>query len=80
MGKYTAIDIYIAVMEDPTKVSVVDASSGVKLNYIRTDYPIINGPIVVGNRMTLIVQRPNGTKTGRIYNLPSGVLNKTFNI
>jgi hypothetical protein len=72
--------IYVAVVDDPTKITIVDATTGIRLNSVRVQHPILNGPVIVGDKMTLVLQRNNGSRQGVIYNLPSGILSKQFSI
>jgi hypothetical protein len=72
--------MYVAVIDSPEKLVIVDASSGIRINYINVGGKIINGPIVTGDRVTVITQKSSGTKMGRIFKLPSGTLINQFNL
>ena len=71
---------YIAVVDGPSRLVIVDAESGIRINYINLGGPIVNGPIVVGDKVTVITQKTSGSKMGRIYKMPSGSLITQFNI
>ena len=72
--------IYVAALEGPNKFAIIDASSGIKLNHVSVGGMIINGPIVTGDKATVIVQKTSGAKLGKIYNMPSGSLQTQFEI
>jgi translation initiation factor 6 (eIF-6) len=74
------VKTYIAVIDGPSRLVIVDASTGIRINYINVGGPIVNGPIVVGDRVTVITQKTSGSKMGRIYKMPSGGLITQFNI
>jgi hypothetical protein len=71
---------YLAVLDSPTRLLIVDAQSGIRVNYINVGYNIVNGPIITGDKCTIIMQKSAGTKFGRIYKLPSGSLINQFQI
>ena len=64
--------IYTVVQKGPRLFNIVDANTGVFMNRILTQGDVVSGPIVVGNRCTIVVQIGSGTKFGTIYNLPQG--------
>jgi len=72
--------MYLAVLEGPEKISIVDVNTGIKTNYVNTGGKIINGPIVTGNLFTVVVQKNSGAKMARIYNMPSGTLHNQFEV
>lgn len=71
---------YLAVLDGPTRLLIVDAQSGIRVNYINVGYNIVNGPIITGDKCTIIMQKSTGVKFGRIYKLPSGSLINQFQI
>lgn len=71
---------YIAVLDSATKLVIVDATTGIRINYINVGYNIVNGPIITGDKCTVIMQKSTGAKFGRIYKLPSGALINQFQI
>jgi len=76
----TKIKQYLAVLDGATKLAIIDAESGIKINYINVGYNIINGPIITGDRCTVIMQKTAGPKFVGIYKLPSGALQNKFQI
>ena len=80
MTNITKVKQYLAVLDSATKLAIIDAESGIKINYINVGYNIVNGPIITGDRCTIIMQKTSGTKFGRIYRLPSGALQNQFQI
>jgi len=71
---------YLGVLDGTSKIAIIDASSGIRVNYVNVGYPIINGPIITGDRCTVILQKTGGAKFGRIYKLPSGALINQFQL
>lgn len=64
--------IYTVVQKGPRLFNIVDANTGVFMNRIMTQGDVVSGPIVVGDRCTIVVQIGSGTKFGTIYGLPRG--------
>jgi len=64
--------IYTVVQKGPRLFNIVDANSGVFMNRIMTQGDVVGGPIVVGNRCTIMVQIGSDTRFGMIYSLPHG--------
>lgn len=70
--------IYSVSLGASGKLNVIDATTGRILNSILYDGEIVSGPIVVGDKCTLVVQNQYNQKKGRIYRLPQGTLHQTY--
>ena len=70
---------YSVVLSTTNKLNIIDVVSGRVLNSIHINGQIINGPIVVGDKCTVVVDK-SGNRSGSIYTLPSGRLTQTFNV
>lgn len=61
------------------RLNVIDASTGMTLNTIMIDGDIVTGPIVVGDKCTLVASK-NNVRRGYIYKLPSGMLYQSYSV
>lgn len=71
--------IYSAILANPTKINIIDVTSGRVLNSISITGKLINGPIVVGDKCTIVVDS-NGSRKSNIYSLPVGRLLQTYQV
>jgi hypothetical protein len=62
------------------KLHVIDATTGRVLNNIIYTGTIVSGPIVVGDKCTLVTQNQFNIKKGHIYRLPQGTLHQTYSV
>lgn len=72
--------MYVAALTGPDRFAIIDASSGIRVNTVSTGGKIINGPVVTGNKVTVIIQRNDTATMGKIYNMPSGSLQTQFSL
>ena len=71
--------VYSISLGSGGNLNVIDATSGIVLNTISVNGDIVNGPIVVGDKCTLVTT--NGvTKTGYIYKIPQGTIYQTYSV
>ena len=56
MTNITRVKQYLAVLDSATKLAIIDAESGIKINYINVGYNIVNGPIITGDRCVSIAK------------------------
>ena len=75
----TQLKIYSVTLGSSGKLNIIDATTGRILNVILYNGDIINGPIVVGDRCTLVVKKGN-IRDGHIYKLPTGRLLQTYGV
>ena len=69
--------VYSVTIGTPGKLYIIDATTGRILNNIIYNGDIINGPIVVGDKCTLVAQQ-GSIRKGHIFNLPTGRLSQTY--
>jgi hypothetical protein len=72
--------MYVAALTGPDRFAIIDAASGIRVNTVSTGGKIINGPVVTGDKVTVIIQRSDTAKLGKIYNMPSGSLQTQFSL
>lgn len=72
--------VYSVTLGSTSRLNIIDASTGRILNNIQVQGEIVNGPIVVGDKCTLVTQNSNSTRRGYIYSLPTGRLHNTFHV
>ena len=72
--------VYSVTLGTTSRLNIIDASTGRVLNNIQVQGEIVNGPIVVGDKCTLVTQNSNSTRRGYIYSLPTGRLHNTFHV
>ena len=69
--------VYSVTLGNPGKLNIIDASTGRIVNLIMYNGELINGPIVVGDKCTLVALQGNIRK-GHIFKLPTGRLSQTY--
>lgn len=65
------------VVSTGTMLRCIDAGTGNLVNTHRIDGTLVSGPVVTGDRVTLVV-RKNNTNTGYVLKLPSLLRTSTF--
>jgi hypothetical protein len=65
------------VVSDGTSLRCIDALTGTQYNTYRYNGTLISGPIVTGDRATVVLRRSN-TNFGEVLKLPSFMLTSTF--
>ena len=73
------ISVYSVTLGSNNKLNIIDAVSGRILNNIHFTGNLINGPVVVGDKCTLVVDN-NGKRKGQVHQLPTGRLTQTFQV
>ena len=69
--------VYSVTLGSGKRLNIIDVTSGRTVNNIMYDGDILTGPIVVGDKCTLVTIK--GTiRKGHIYNLPTGRLAQTY--
>ena len=71
--------VYSVTLGNPNRLNIIDAVSGRVLNNIQFTGTLINGPVVVGDKCTLVVDN-NGIRKGQVHQLPTGRLTQTFQV
>jgi tRNA-binding EMAP/Myf-like protein len=72
-------NLYSAVISDNNKISVFDTVTGVRKYSISLgDVQVVNGPIVAGEKITVVVKNKQGKMQGRVYTIKTGVLSYSF--
>ena len=72
--------LYTVSLKSNNTINIVDAMKGSIINRTTVKGEIINGPIVVGDRFTVVAKQPNGSVVGFIYKLPAGNIINRFNV
>lgn len=72
--------LYTVALKGDNTVNIVDAERGITVNRAKIKGEIINGPIVVGDRFTVVTKQTNGKTIGFIYKLPAGNVIDRFNV
>lgn len=65
------------VISDGTVLKCIDAITGTQFNTYRLNGTLVSGPIVTGDRVTIVVRKSN-TNFGQVLKLPSFMLTSTF--
>jgi hypothetical protein len=65
------------VVGDGTSLRCIDALTGTQYNVYRYNGTLVSGPIVTGDRATIVLRRGN-TNFGEVLKLPSFMLTSTF--
>ena len=65
------------VVSDGQTLRCIDAESGVPVNTHRLDGDIISGPIVTGDRATVVVKK-GGINQGLVFKIPALYVVSTF--
>ena len=65
------------VTSDGTSLKCIDANTGNQYNTLRLVGTLISGPIVTGDRATVVIRQGN-TNYGKVFKLPSFLLTSTF--
>tara|TARA_A100001011_G_C13978959_1_gene702472 strand:+ start:494 stop:724 length:231 start_codon:yes stop_codon:yes gene_type:complete len=71
--------VYSVTLSNQNRLNIIDAVSGRILNNIQFTGTLINGPVVVGDKCTLVVDN-NGKRKGHVHQLPTGRLTQTFQV
>ena len=66
--------LYTVVQKDKNLFNIINAETGTVVNRIILSGEIMNGPIVVGDRCTFIVETGPNQRLGMIYKLPNGTI------
>ena len=59
-------------------LKIVDAAAGVQTGVISPRGKLVTPPIVSGNKVSFVVEKPDGTRLGTIHELPSGSMINQF--
>jgi len=76
----TTSKLYTVVQASANHFNIIDVTTGGFVNRITIQGTLLSGPIVVGDRCTLVVEFPGGQKFGMIYGLPSGSLMNRYSV
>lgn len=55
----------------------IDASTGMQFNQYRFSGTLVSGPVVTGDRVTIVVKKGN-INTGTVLKLPTFIVTSTF--
>ena len=61
-------------------LKIVDAHKGIQAGVISPRGKLVTPPIVNGDKVSFVVQAPDGTKMGTVHKLPSGSLLNHFRV
>ena len=59
-------------------LKVVDATKGIQVGMISPRGKLVTPPIVSGNVVSFVIERPDSTRIGQVHKLPSGSLTNQF--
>lgn len=65
------------VVADRNMLKCIDAESGIPVNTHRVDGDVVSGPIVTGDRATVVV-RKNNLNQGLVFKIPALYVVSTF--
>lgn len=68
---------YTVTLSGPNGLKCIDANTGVLQNSMRFVGDLISGPVVTGDRVTIVIKKGN-TNFGYVYKLPNFLLSTTF--
>tara|TARA_A100001015_G_C14939122_1_gene691794 strand:+ start:727 stop:957 length:231 start_codon:yes stop_codon:yes gene_type:complete len=71
--------VYSVTLSNTNRLNIIDAVSGRIMNNIQFTGTLINGPVVVGDKCTLVIDN-NGKRKGQVHQLPTGRLTQTFQV
>ena len=69
---YTVHDTYQGVQK------IIDAEKGIQVGLISPRGKLVTPPIVMGDKVSFVVQTSDGSKLGTVHKLPSGALLTQF--
>jgi hypothetical protein len=72
--------LYTVAVKSKNLIHIIDAQKGVTINRTTIQGEIISGPIVVGDKFTIVTKQKTGRSMGFIYKLPSGIILDRFNV
>lgn len=73
--------VYSAVVSGKNSLSVFNAEKGITSYKINLgDIEIVNGPVVTGDKLTIVVKDRQGRLQGKVYTLPRGILSYSFQV
>lgn len=67
----------VTIGSDNQSLKCIDASTGIMHNTYRFVGSIVSGPVVTGDRVTIVLRRGN-TNHGEVLKIPSFMLTSTF--
>lgn len=70
-------DKNFTVVGDGVTLKCIDANTGTQYNTYRINGTLVSGPVVTGDRVTIVVRQGN-VNMGRVLKLPSFMLTSTF--
>ena len=71
--------IFSVTLGSDKRLNIIDVVSGRIMNNIQITGRLINGPIVVGDKCTIVTDN-NGNRRGYVHDLPSGRLSQTYQV
>ena len=73
--------LYSAVLGSKNTIDIINVEKGVTTFRVSVQgFDVVSGPVVTGDKMTVVVKDKLGKTTGRIYTLPKGILSYTFQV
>lgn len=74
----TPTKVYTVIAEKD-KFKCIDTSNGMTVNIFTFNGEIVSGPVVTGDRMTVVVKSGSGL-IGRVFSLPNFSIVSTFDV
>jgi len=71
--------VFTVTLGSSSRLNIIDVVTGRILNNIQLNGNLVNGPIVVGDKCTIVTDK-NGKRTGYVHDLPTGRLSQTYQV
>ena len=70
--------VYTVIETGGGSLKIVDAYKGIQTGIITPRGVLVTPPVVSGNSVSFVIQKPDGTRIGTVHKLPSGSLINQF--
>jgi hypothetical protein len=71
--------LYTAALMGRNRLQIYDVKKGIRAYTINLgNVDVSMGPIITGDRLTVVVKELSGKQRGKVYTLPKGILSYTF--
>ena len=66
--------MFTVIQQGEKQFNIINLDTGVFVNRIIPPGKVLSGPVVVGNRCTIVIDDTNGNTIGLIYSLPQATI------
>ena len=71
--------LYTAALMGRNRLQIYDVRKGIKSYTINLgNVDVTMGPIITGDKLTVVTKETSGKTRGKVYTLPKGILSYTF--